>query len=335
MKRHIDEIIKKIERYKSMSINEAQTRDWLVKPFFEALGWDCGSEDFSPEDANINGQRPDYKCKYNREDKFLLEIKRLGHRLDEKTIRGKVNDYIGDSKIPILIITDGERYQMYYSQLEGYAESRLFKEIVLSPELNINDLDILRYQKFQNGNPLRVYAQNIHNNQLVEDALRSLCDKPTVPFINCLKKKINPKIGHDFPEDKIKEILQEVKIGVDVDKKDNVITHTYKGNPAYQYQRAYSSPRKLPPFTFSEAGIEIGSQLTFKNDRNITAEVFTSKNGVLFEGNKHSVSGAADIVLKRMGYNGRHAGTHYWEYEGETLTERRLRIIGERNEGEA
>ena len=330
VQKKIDEITRKIEDFtiKNKSIDEAKTRDWLVKPFFEALGWDCSSEDFSPEDANIHGQRPDYKCNYNGEAKFLLEIKHLGHRLDEKTIRGKVNDYIGDSKIPILIITDGKRYQMYYSKLEGSAESRLFKEIVLSVELNINDLNILKYQNFKNDNPLLDLAQSVYNNQLIEDALRSLCSKPTKPFINCLNQKITLEIGHNFPEDQMQEILQNVKISVGATQ-ENVV-ETPRKNATPHPHHAYNSQDKLPPFTFSELGIAVGSQLTFKNDRNITAEVLTDRNQILFEGKQLSVSSATNVVMARMGHKGGKAGTHYWEYEGETLTDRRSRMIGER-----
>lgn len=77
--------------------------------------------------------------------------------------------------------------------------------------------------------------------------------------------------------------------------------------------------------------LKVGDMLTFANDDNITATVAGNKK-VVFEGTMESVSGAALKVLHRSGYEWRTVnGWQYWQYDGETLSERRKRIEEEQD----
>lgn len=81
--------------------------------------------------------------------------------------------------------------------------------------------------------------------------------------------------------------------------------------------------------TFSMLNIPVGAPLIFSKDRNLTALVGDNKK-VLFEGESLSVSESALKILKRMGYTWPTVnGYALWEYEGESLSERRLRMEGE------
>jgi hypothetical protein len=56
----------------------------------------------------------------------------------------------------------------------------------------------------------------------------------------------------------------------------------------------------------------------------------TSDKKVEFEGEVTSLTASALTLVRRMGYTWtKIAGPAYWEYEGETLAERRLRMEGE------
>jgi hypothetical protein len=72
--------------------------------------------------------------------------------------------------------------------------------------------------------------------------------------------------------------------------------------------------------------IPLGSELTFVRDPNVKCEVVDNKK-IKFEGDITSLSGSALTAINRMGYSwSQIAGPHYWEYEGETLSARRLRM---------
>lgn len=79
-------------------------------------------------------------------------------------------------------------------------------------------------------------------------------------------------------------------------------------------------------------GIPSGSALVFSRDEAVKCQT-TQSNRILFEGSEQSLSGAALLVLQRMGYRTPTAqGSVYWMYEGETLDERRQRLEAEQFE---
>ena len=79
-------------------------------------------------------------------------------------------------------------------------------------------------------------------------------------------------------------------------------------------------------FNFSMVDIPVGSTLTFSRDSNITCTVLDKKN-VEFEGEKTSLSSSALTIFHRMGYTWKAvAGPDHWQYEGEALAERRVRM---------
>ena len=82
-------------------------------------------------------------------------------------------------------------------------------------------------------------------------------------------------------------------------------------------------------FRFRLADVPIGAVISFSKDSNITATVVDDKR-IDFEGNVTSTSAAAQIILNRMGWNWSAVqGPLYWDYEGENLSERRIRIEDE------
>ncbi len=95
-------------------------------------------------------------------------------------------------------------------------------------------------------------------------------------------------------------------------------------------QRSLDKERNRNPrsrFTFSSVDIPVGSILHFVRDENVTAKVVDDQK-VDFEDEVTSLSGSAGKLLTRdHGRNSKTiSGPLYWLYEGETLSERRLRL---------
>ena len=95
-------------------------------------------------------------------------------------------------------------------------------------------------------------------------------------------------------------------------------------------------PRKA--CTFAELGIERGSQVNFLYDDSITAEVVDTKNTLLYEGEKYSVSALAKKLLReKRGWNESSAvnGWLFFTYDGDVLTDLRdAQDAGLEEEGE-
>ncbi len=99
--------------------------------------------------------------------------------------------------------------------------------------------------------------------------------------------------------------------------------------------RALNKARnKRGNFNFELVNIPIGSTLTFSKDDDVSCIVIDNKK-VDFEGTAMSLSKSALAVVHRLGYTWKAlAGPDYWQFEGETLTARRLRFEEEANENQ-
>ena len=73
--------------------------------------------------------------------------------------------------------------------------------------------------------------------------------------------------------------------------------------------------------------IPIGSELSFNKDENIKA-IVTGNRTIKYNDKETSLSTAAlDILTNVFGYNWTSvSGSEYWIFDGEKLTERRLRL---------
>ncbi|MDD9850983.1 MAG: GIY-YIG nuclease family protein [Gammaproteobacteria bacterium] len=89
--------------------------------------------------------------------------------------------------------------------------------------------------------------------------------------------------------------------------------------------------KRLPPFRFEYAQIDIGEELQFSEDATKVAKIVTQTK-ILYGGERMSLSTA---TWKAMDELGRHSpgrtttayrGPDFWRYEGETLSDRRQRI---------
>jgi hypothetical protein len=88
-------------------------------------------------------------------------------------------------------------------------------------------------------------------------------------------------------------------------------------------QQALDAVReKLSVFNFDMVNIPIGAELTFSRDENIKAYVISNR-WINFHQTETSLSEAARQILW---YARKPQGTQYWMYEGETLSERRMRM---------
>ena len=177
-KKDIQEIRLKIENVrKRESVNEAQTKEWLIRPFFEKLGWDfTNPETVTPEETDPAGERPDYTLIINGQKKLLIEAKKLGFKINEKDLTKKLN-YCTSANVDFLVVSDGQVYQLYYSKIVGEANAKLLKEIDLLEDHD-DDFDLLSFESIKKNNLVK-YASNIFLFGNIKKALNKLFDNPT------------------------------------------------------------------------------------------------------------------------------------------------------------
>ena len=135
---------------KSRCKNEEQTKQFLILPFMELLGYSY--MDIIPEyEAGYKGgndKRVDYAIKLsNREPEIIIECKKFGVNLDRHT--NQLNDYFKNtSNSKIGILTNGSEYRFYASKEKHPV---MHNNPFFTFEINDKDLsalkDLARYHK--------------------------------------------------------------------------------------------------------------------------------------------------------------------------------------------
>jgi hypothetical protein len=99
--------------------NEAQTRTYLVEPFFASLRYLLGFEDgclvpeYDADFANLKGKKVDYAIQFKKKPEIIIEVKKAGTKLTELHLR-QLNEYfIHTNEAKIGVLTNGTIYQFY------------------------------------------------------------------------------------------------------------------------------------------------------------------------------------------------------------------------------
>ena len=160
------------------------------------------------------------------------------------------------------------------------------------------------------------YAAEVGNSLLVEGKLhRIFSDKRIRSNREFFRADAN-QVREAIQLAELKDVTPKVDVVVDA-------------SDVQALQKAVATEERRSRLRFTELGIAAGAVLTFAKDPQVTCTVVTDGK-VEFQGQTLSPSAAALHAVKKMGYQwAAVSGSDYWEYEGETLTARRLRLEDE------
>ena len=127
----LQDMVEPHRRY--LSENETRTRQVLIDPLLRELGWDVSNPDMVQLEYKVGQQRADYALISNGQRVALIEAKRLGSDLQEDEIMQVLN-YANRAGIGYMIITNGDRWEMYEVFQPAALEERLLMELELSQQ---------------------------------------------------------------------------------------------------------------------------------------------------------------------------------------------------------
>jgi hypothetical protein len=189
--------------------NEAQTRKFLIEPFFSLLNY--AHEDIIPEYEADFGERVskkvDYAIKLNRKDIIIIESKPLKTKLTDKEA-GQLSGYFQNSKNSrIAVLTNGKEYRFYSDvALVNTMDSKPF--FVFDIE-NYSDNDIENLLDFDariiNINEIISKAQEYVFIEDFENTFFKEMTDPSAEFLKVIHKKMSFKTK--FNEDRLKELM--------------------------------------------------------------------------------------------------------------------------------
>lgn len=139
--------------------------------------------------------------------------------------------YTANTGVSLLLITNGDTYKIFFSELKGIGKEKLLLEFTISEYIDDQILSLLRKEAFQNDLLLK-YAKNISVLNNVKKALESLFTSPDKQFIKLINERIKHSLGHKFGNDDIELALNNfsVQITSDIGSYDNSLEEEVEVN---------------------------------------------------------------------------------------------------------
>jgi hypothetical protein len=209
--------------------NEAQTRKFLIEPFFSLLNY--AHEDIIPEYEADFGERVskkvDYAIKLNRKDIIIIECKPLKTKLTDREA-GQLSGYFQNSKNSrIAILTNGKEYRFYSDvALANTMDSRPFFVFDVESYTD-NDIEGLLDFDARIINVIDIIS-TAQESVFIEDFENTFFKEMTSPSPELLKmihKKMTFKTKYN--EERIKELMNSSLFKSITEK---IILHETKSN---------------------------------------------------------------------------------------------------------
>ncbi len=174
IKAHIDDIRSRLEREQFR--NETAVRQGIVDRLLISLGWPTFDTEIVFPEYPVNGGRVDYALCHPAEKPIVfIEVKRVGNI---ETAERQLFEYAFHEGVPILILTDGQKWRFFHPSGSGDYTERLVQEL----DLIANDGEViavclnryLNYESVQTGRAGQAVAEDYQKVSQQREALRHL-----------------------------------------------------------------------------------------------------------------------------------------------------------------
>ena len=209
LKDNIEELSKKIEKYKDRVTNEEMTKTVFVLPFFDMLGYDTRNPfefhaEFTADIADAKGEKVDYAILIDDVPRILVECKDCNNTLEN--CDKQLTRYFNVTPAKIGVLTNGIVYK-FYTDLEkpNMMDDKPFLEINLLKikDYQINELKKFARNSFDLDNILNS-AEELKYSNAIKKLLKSEFDNPTENFISYILNEIYDGIKTQ----KVKDIVR-------------------------------------------------------------------------------------------------------------------------------
>ena len=134
LQRVIEKLRKMIEAHRGyLAEYETRTRQVLIDPLLRKLGWDVSNPNIVQLEYRVKRGRPDYALMSRGKPLAVVEGKKLGSDLgDDQIIQALA--YAVAAAIPYMIVTDGDKWEMYEVFKQTELEEKLLMKLELSQQ---------------------------------------------------------------------------------------------------------------------------------------------------------------------------------------------------------
>lgn len=179
--------------------NEAQTRQFLIEPFFELLGYSYRNDLISEYNADF-GNRESKKVDYaiiisGKQPQMIVEAKKYGKNLNDKDA-GQLNNYfVNTNSAKIGILTNGMKYMFYAkdSSSRGLNPKPFFEfDLEDYDSSSIDELSMF-YRNFIEINDILKEAEDVYFLNKFEESFYQEMSNPSQEFIKAIYSRMGGK----------------------------------------------------------------------------------------------------------------------------------------------
>ena len=250
--------------------NEAQVKSAVILPILRALGWN---------DADPSAILPEYKVRTRFVDYALLDRGTPLIFIEAKRIGGidvgaetQLFDYATNRGVPILILTDGNRWDFYLSMAEGLPPERRFYRLELELEQNINEyadflLDHVERSRVISGEARRSAESRHASNRgrararkALEGVWTGLCEEPDEFIRDYLAEEVEKSCGTKPDLQDVEQFLREsIASRVNIGKKQPANPPGGAPDPSMPKVPKGGKRTRIMGFTYRGERVETGT----------------------------------------------------------------------------
>ena len=218
LKEHIDDIQKRLERNEFES--EAAVRQGIIERLLGVLAWPTFDTKVVFPEYGVEGRKVDYAlCNNASTPCVFIEVKRVGN-IDEGI--KQLFEYAFHTGVPIVVLTDGQKWRFYHPAGEGSYEDRKVVELDLivedSEECAKSLNRYLNYELVQIGEAAEVIAEDyksIVNQRKIEERLpevwSELVQEQNEYLLLAVMEKAKEKFGYEPTEKQVLTFLKSLQ----------------------------------------------------------------------------------------------------------------------------
>ena len=221
LKEHIDDIHNLLKQGAFANERERTVSHRIVNRLLQALKWPIFTPQIVIDEYVVDGRRVDFAlCNPESTPRVFIEAKRVGNI--DKGIK-QLFEYAFHRGVPIVVLTDGQKWRFYHPAGEGSYEDRMVAEIDLIAENSeecSNCLDrYLNYESVKTGKAAKLIAEDyrlIVSQRKVEERLPEiwceLVQEKNEYLLHVVIEKAKDKVGHEPTEEQVVSFLKNLSV---------------------------------------------------------------------------------------------------------------------------
>ena len=240
LKEHIEDISNQLKQGAFANERERTVSHRIVNRLLQALKWPIFTPQIVIDEYSVEGRRVDFAlCNPESTPRVFIEAKKVGNI--DKGIK-QLFEYAFHRGVPIVVLTDGQKWRFYHPAGEGSYEDRMVAEIDLiaqDSEECSNYLDrYLNYEDVKTGKAAKIIAEDyriIVSQRKIEERLPEiwgeLVQEKNEYLLDIVIEKAKEKVGHEPTEEQVVTFLKSLKREIAPEPKE-VLSHSESDPPS-------------------------------------------------------------------------------------------------------